>query len=246
MADEGRPDVAPARSFGRRRGKPLRPRPQRLVDALLPDLRIALGDAAPGSLDPMSLFPARKRAIWLEIGFGGGEHLAGQAGRHPDCGLLGAEPFLNGVAKLLGAIDEAGLDNIRILDDDARMLLAALRPGSIERAFVLFPDPWPKSRHHRRRLVNRDTLDGLASALAPGAELRLATDHAEYGRWILWHLLDHPAFEWLPEGPGEWRRRPHDWYPTRYEEKALAGGASCLYLRAIRRPESGPRAPEKA
>jgi tRNA (guanine-N7-)-methyltransferase len=173
--------------------------------------------------------------IWLEIGFGGGEHLAAQAVAHPDVGFIGCEPFMNGVARLMSDIDARHLQNIRVHADDARDLMDALPDASISRCFILFPDPWPKLRHNNRRMVSRENLDALARILADGAILRLASDHMEYVRWILFHILGHDAFEWKCQGPEDWRQRPADAPPTRYEEKALAKGDSCVYLQFLRR-----------
>ena len=176
-----RDGTSPGRLYGRRQGRPLRVGKRHLIDELLPKIAVRLAaEARPGSLDPTTLFADPPDDVWLEVGFGGGEHLAAQAGAHPTVGFIGAEPFINGVASLLKTIDRDGGANIRILMDDARPLLAALRPASIGRAFILFPDPWPKKRHWKRRIVCRAVLDELARVLRPGAELRLATD--EIGR----------------------------------------------------------------
>ncbi|MGE5538347.1 MAG: tRNA (guanosine(46)-N7)-methyltransferase TrmB [Gemmatimonas sp.] len=222
------------RLYGRRQGRPLRVGKRHLIDELLPRLAIPLDGVASGSLDPARLFE-RPREVWLEIGFGGGEHLAAQARANPDIGLIGVEPFVNGAASLLKAIDSERLGNVRLLMDDARPLLEALAPASIARAFVLFPDPWPKRRHWKRRIVCRPVLDQLARILKPGAELRLATDDPDYGEWMLLALLSHPAFAWAALGPSDWRLRPADQPQTRYESKALAAGRSPLFLIARRR-----------
>ena len=192
-----------------------------------------------GTLDPRSLFPASPASVWLEIGFGGGEHLAEQAERHPDIGFVGAEVFENGVARLVSEIARRELGNIRIFAEDARLLLDNLMPDSIGHVFILFPDPWPKRRHHKRRLVAPATLDRLAAIMRPGAELRLATDDPDYLAWMLEHVTAHPAFRWLARRPADWRERPADWPPTRYEEKARAAGRSPAFLRFVRR-SAGP------
>ncbi|HSR54932.1 MAG TPA: tRNA (guanine(46)-N(7))-methyltransferase TrmB, partial [Alphaproteobacteria bacterium] len=181
--------------YGRRKGRPLRPGRQRLVEELLPRIRLPLarggeeepGDAGP-PIEPLSLFTGEPPypggaaqpfgEVWLEVGFGAGEHLAAQAQAHPDVGFIGCEPFVNGVAALLARIDRLKLNNIRIFDDDARLVIDRLAPASLARVFVLFPDPWPKSRHAGRRFISADTLDALARAMAAGAELRFATDDA--------------------------------------------------------------------
>jgi tRNA (guanine-N7-)-methyltransferase len=156
------------------------------------------------------------------------------AEQHHDVGFIGVEPFVNGVARLLSLAEAAGLANIRILNDDARLLLKALPEASLARAFVLFPDPWPKLRHHKRRIVNPDTVADLAHVLHPGGELRLATDDADYARAMLDTVLREPRFDWLAERNDEWLVRPDDWPPTRYEEKALAAGRRPVYLRFAR------------
>ncbi len=224
---------AKLRLYGRRRGRPLRPGRRRLLRELLPAIRIAL--PPPGQmLDPASLFAHRREAIWLEIGFGSGEHLAWQAARNPNVGLLGAEYYVNGVAALLRQIEAHGLDNVRILHGDARALIDALPAACLARVFVLFPDPWPKTRHHKRRLIQRETLTRLAMIMADGAELRIATDDPTYQRWIL-EQAAHPAFHWLAEGPEDWRTRPADWPATRYEQKSIAAGRRPAFLRFKRR-----------
>lgn len=224
--------------YGRRRGRPLRTGQRERQQLLLPRLSFALPED--GTLDPQSLFPAPLREIWLEIGFGGGEHLAEQAERHPEIGLIGCEVFENGVAKLLGAVARRGLANVRIFADDARPLLAALPPRSIGRVFLLFPDPWPKPRHHKRRLVAPATLDRLAEIMTDSAELRLATDDAGYLSWMLEHLTAHPAFCWTARRPVDWRERPADWPATRYEQKARRAGRIPAFLRFARRGRQPP------
>jgi tRNA (guanine-N7-)-methyltransferase len=224
------PDGSPRRRiWGRRHGHRLRPGRQQLLETRLPELAIALPPE--GRLDPRTLFASPVRAIWLEIGFGGGEHLAEQALLHPDIGLLGVEPFVSGVARLLALVAQKGLANVRILVDDARLLLGALERASIGRVFILFPDPWPKPRHHKRRIVNPATVAELARVMAPGGELRLATDDADYARAMLETVLRHGGFAWLAERSADWLARPDDWPPTRYEAKALTAGRRCTYLR---------------
>lgn len=223
------------RSYGRRRGRKLRPARQAALDSGLVSASLDVLPAD-GTLDPRGLFAPTPRAAWLEIGFGGGEHLAWQAAANPDVGILGAEPFVNGVASLLAQVARRGLGNVRVWPDDAGALLAALADASIERAFLLFPDPWPKARHHKRRIVNPANLDALARILADGAEFRVATDDQAYLGWILTHILDHPAFVWTARDPSDWRARPADWPPTRYEEKAGQSGRKPYFLRFRRRP----------
>jgi tRNA (guanine-N7-)-methyltransferase len=220
--------------YGRRRGRPLRVGQRERQAALLPRLSFALPEAGP--LDPATLFTERPRQIWLEIGFGGGEHLAEQAERHPEIGFIGCEVFENGVVKLLSEIERRGLENIRVRADDVRPLLAALAPNTVGRVFILFPDPWPKARHHKRRLVAPETLDRLADIMTDHAELRLATDDPGYLSWMLEHITRHPGFVWTARQPADWRERPTDWPATRYEGKARKAGRIPGFLRFERRP----------
>jgi len=219
--------------FGRRRGRGLRPTQKARIGELLPRFSVTIPEG--GWLEPCVAFSTPKRAVWLEIGFGGGEHLALQAERHPDITLIGCEVFEPGIARLLAHIERRHLDNIRIFADDARRIIVALRPSSIDRVFILFPDPWPKRRHAARRFVSRETLDALAVVMTDGAELRLATDDGNYLVWMLERVTEHPLFEWLVRGPLDWRNRPNDWPPTRYEERARAAGHVPTFLRLRRR-----------
>lgn len=218
--------------YGRRKGKPLKTTRARLVEELLPKLRVEVPPEG-GTLNLEALFGGPKRAYQLEVGFGNGEHLAAQAERHPDVGFLGAEPFINGVGAALIHIEEKGLTNIRILPDDVRPLLGALPGGCLERVFVLFPDPWPKSRHARRRFVNVAILDVLARLMPVGAELRVASDDMTYVRWSLIQATNHPAFRWTAEKPEDWRHRWPDGFPTRYEAKQIRGEPKYLTFRRV-------------
>jgi tRNA (guanine-N7-)-methyltransferase len=218
--------------YGRRRGKKLRAGQEALLETLLPRLLVEV-PPEPLKIDLAALFGG-ERDVWLEVGFGAGEHLVWQAEHHPAVGLIGCEPYVNGVAKCLAHIERTGVSNVRLFTDDARLVMAALPAQSLGRAFVLFPDPWPKTRHHKRRFVQRSSLDVLALLLKPGAELRLATDDPSYLPWMVEHACRHPAFEWLAEGPADWRGRPADWPSTRYEQKMLAGHKP-VFLRLRRR-----------
>ena len=210
----------PLRSFGRIKGRPVKPRQARLVDDLLP--RIAVDIAHP-------LVGGEGREVWLEIGFGGGEHLAAQAARHPDVLLLGAEPFVNGVASALRHIDAQALTNVRLHQGDARDLLTGLPEASLARIFVLFPDPWPKLRHHKRRLINAAIIMEMARVLTPGGVLRFATDWRDYAEWTLERMLKTPAFCWTAERADDWLTPPADHVSTRYEAKRL-GDTPPIYL----------------
>lgn len=219
-------------SYGRRRGKRLRQGRLALLDTLLPRIVIPPSE---GSIDPWALFSVRPQALWLEIGFGGGEHLATQASRHPEVGFIGCEVFLNGIASTLAHIEGLGLLNVRLFPDDVRLLLPALPEACLERVFLLFPDPWPKKRHARRRFVAPANLDHLARLLADGGELRIASDDVTYLRWTLGLVPVHSAFNWLARGLEDWRYPPTDWVTTRYEIKALQAGCRPAYLRFERR-----------
>lgn len=191
-------------------------------------------------LEPGRLFEPAVVDVWLEIGFGGGEHLAAVAAENPQIGFIGCEPYVNGVANLLVLVERFSLGNVRIFDDDARLVLGALPDASIGCVALMFPDPWPKKRHANRRFVGRQTLDALARILRDGAELRIATDEPLLVRWTLAALIAHPAFRWSPQGADDWRCRPADWPATRYEQKAIARGARCTYLRVVRRARPHP------
>lgn len=214
--------------YGRRTGKKLRPGRQGLVETLLPKLQIALPDQ--GFIDPGALFDRPPQALWMEIGFGAGEHLAGLAERHPERGYIGSEPFINGVGAYLSKHEALGLDNVRLFADDVRLLLPKLPADCLDGLYILFADPWPKTRHHRRRMIHPDNLQQFARVMKPGADLWFATDHMDYGRWALWHILRDPNFTWEANGPEDWSR-PMDWIPTRYEQKALTQGGACVYYR---------------
>ncbi len=225
------------RFYGRRKGKPLKAGRQALLESSLPRLRIEI-PVTPRSLDPAALFAERPGALRLEIGFGSGEHLAEQAAANPDIGFIGAEVFLNGVASLVRYIGERALTNVRVFDNDARFLLPTLMDRSLARISLLFPDPWPKARHAKRRLISPAMLDECARVLAENGELRVASDHPIYVEWALRHGTAHPAFQWLASRPEDWRIRPADSAMTRYEQKALAQGRKPVFLSFRRIPET--------
>ena len=224
------------RSFGRRRGRTFSPRQQHLIDNVLPPNRLLIDRPAPAAATlAQTLVPGATEA-WLEIGFGGGEHLLAQAKAHPDRAIIGCEPFIDGVVKVLTGIDEQSISNIRVHDDDARDVLRWLPPASIDRAFVLFPDPWPKTRHRKRRLVSGPTLALLARVMKPGAELRVATDIGDYARTILEAISQQTAFRWTATGPQDWRVQGGDWPVTRYQQKANREGRCSYFFRFVRTP----------
>lgn len=229
MRERHKPSAEDIRTYGRRHGRKLSPRQERLLAEELP--RLAIDATAPAPAAAVDLFPAKVRDVWLEIGFGGGEHLIWQAERHPDVGVIGCEPFLDGVVKVVDAVQVRGLKNVRLFPDDARHLLRWLPTASIGRTFILFPDPWPKTRHHKRRLVSASFLRLLARVMRPGAELRIATDIGDYARTTLIAARNAPVFRWLANGPSDWRERTSDWPLTRYEQKAQAAGRRPVFLR---------------
>ena len=215
------------RLYGRRQAFALRDRQARLIEELLPKIQVDLPED--GLLDPATLFPDAED-IRLEVGFGGGEHLAWQAKQNPNVGFIGCEPFINGTAKLLSKIDDEGISNIRVLPADARPLLEQLPDASIGRAFLLFPDPWPKTRHHKRRFVQTHVLDELARVLKDDAIFRVASDIPGYVAWTLERVVPRLDLNWTAEGPADWRARPPDWPETRYEAKAIRAGRRPAYL----------------
>ncbi len=244
MTGPERQDGAPWRNFyGRRHGKKLRAGQAALVERRLAELAPpGIGwDENPGRapIDLAALYFGR--AVWLEIGFGGGEHMLAQAAANPQVQVIGAEPFINGVAKLLAAIERSGVGNVAVTDHDARDLMDVLPPGSIGRVFLLYPDPWPKARHHKRRFINPPQLDQLARAMAPGAELRVATDIEDYVRHTLERMAPDARFEWTAERPSDWRLAWPGWPGTRYEAKALREGRRPHYLTFRRTDASATR-----
>ncbi len=250
LTSESGPDGHGRILYGRRRGRRLRPRRQALVSDLLPHLALTLPADGVADFDPLRAFTAavpglpdlpRPREVRIEIGFGAGEHLAAQARNHPEIGFIGCEHYINGVAALLSEIDRLGLGNIRIFMDDARKLIDALAGNSVTRVDLLFPDPWPKARHHKRRFISPETLDQLARIIGDGGELRFASDDSGLVRWTLEAVLDHGDFIWLATRPSDWRNRPADSIATRYEAKANEAGRACVFLRFARKPRPGKR-----
>ena len=219
-------DHRPLRSFGRIKSRAIKPRQAALFDTLLPV--VALPDPAAGPIDPQALMPGAKQ-VWLEIGFGGGEHLAAQAARHPDALMIGCEPFLNGVGSALRHIDEGDLKNVRLHADDARAVVDALPDASLDRVMILFPDPWHKARHNKRRLVQDDFAAALARVLKLGGRLRFVTDWKDYADWALERFQRTPGLHWLADEADDWRLAPDDHVITRYEEKKL-GDTAPIFL----------------
>ena len=237
MSNRTAPHGAPWRNFyGRRRGKGLRDTQKAYLDEDL--ARLSPGPVSweenpeRHPLDIASLFGGRE--IWVEIGFGGGEHMVHQARLHPEAGLIGCEPFINGVAMLLAKIREAGVSNLAVHPGDARDLFDVLPQASVFKAFLLYPDPWPKKKHHRRRFVTAEHLEPLARVLKPGGEFRVATDIPDYVRQTL-EEVPKAGFDWTAEGPEDWRHPWEGWISTRYEQKAFREGRRPHYLTFRRR-----------
>jgi len=218
------------RLYGRRTGHKLRAGQAALTDRLLPELAVP----AKGPLDAPALF-GDDRPLELEIGFGRGEHLAGQAQMRPDHGFIGCEPFLDGVVGLLMHVDGESLDNVRIHNGDALDVIERLPDASLDRAYLLHPDPWPKARHAKRRFMNKGPIDLLAAKLQPGAEFRFGTDHPIYCRWAMMVMGQNAYFEWLAQDPQDFLVRPADWPETRYEAKARSKGHEVWYFRYRRK-----------
>jgi len=230
MSDMSTPSEKPAPRafFGRRKGHALRGRQAALFETLLP--RLALDLTQPAPRDLRALFADTVHEVRLEIGFGGGEHLIAQARQHPEIGYLGVEPFVNGMAKALAAIEAEGLRNIRLHFDDAAALLPWLPDAALARVDLLYPDPWPKRRHWKRRLVQDDSLAALARILAPGGEFRFATDIPGYAAWTLARVLRAPDFVWTAERASDWKEPWDGFVRTRYEAKALREGRRPAYF----------------
>ena len=231
--DESPADIResdPKRSllYGRQKARPLSQRQKQLLNELLPKIELDLSKA------PDTQWAKMPGPRWIEIGFGGGEHLAWQAEHNPEISFIGCEPFINGVGKALMLIDDAELQNIKLYANDARDVLDWLEPGCLDRAFVLYPDPWPKKRHHKRRFLGVENFNRLARVLKPGAELRIATDIADYARHILAAYQACGQFTWIAKRPDDWRVRPDDWPTTRYEQKAIREGRKSKYFIFVR------------
>jgi tRNA (guanine-N7-)-methyltransferase len=219
--------------FGRRRGKGLRPLQAAALEASFPRYKVELGAPPPARLE--ALFEAPVDSVRLEIGFGGGEHLLSEARRHPATGFIGVEPFVNGMAKLMLALADAPMTNLRVHDDDATQLLDWLPDGCLSGIDLLYPDPWPKKRHWKRRFVGKPNLDRFARVLKPGGFFRFASDIDTYVNWTLLHCRAHDAFEWQAHWSGDWHQPYEGWPGTRYEAKAVREGRPPAYLTFLRK-----------
>ncbi|KAB2666164.1 tRNA (guanosine(46)-N7)-methyltransferase TrmB [Brucella tritici] len=233
MTEESHPLRGAGNFFGRRHGKPLRNHQKNLFEDLLPRLKIDVEKSAPQDL--RTLFEAKVDAVRLEIGFGGGEHLHHETGRYPQTGFIGVEPFVNGMAKMLAALDGEPRSNLRLYDEDATAVLDWLPDASLSGIDLFYPDPWHKRRHWKRRFVSDANLDRFARILKPGGKFRFASDIEHYVNWTLQHCRRHPAFDWQAEGPSDWNDAYEGWPGTRYEAKAFREGRRAAYLTFIRR-----------
>jgi tRNA (guanine-N7-)-methyltransferase len=220
------------RVYGRRLGRPLNAARQGAIDSLLPVLSVPEGQVREdGTLRPADLF-GHNAPLWIELGFGNGEHLAALTRRRPDHNYIGAEPFINGMAALLKALGEQVPlpGNIRLWMDDGLKIINSLAADTVQGIYILNPDPWPKKRHHKRRIVNDHTLDAYARVLKPGGTLTMTTDVDELAEWMAEKAINHPQFEWTAETQSDWTTPPPDWIETRYEQKGRAAGRRQSYL----------------
>jgi tRNA (guanine-N7-)-methyltransferase len=225
-------EIHPSALLGRRRGRKLGGRQTFLLHTVLPRLSVDFSRPITGI---PSLFPDKLSALWLEIGIGGGEHLAAEAKAHPDAGYIGCEFFLNGLAKTLVHIEADQLRNVRLHDGDARAVIEALPPASLDGAYLLYPDPWPKRRHRGRRFLTPETLERLARVMRQGAEIRFATDIDSNASWTLAQVLRADKFSWNPCCAEDWRLPWEGWTRTRYEAKALRSGRRPVYFTFLRK-----------
>jgi tRNA (guanine-N7-)-methyltransferase len=231
--DGGAPERTPRRQlYGRSKGKALRQAQAGRIELLLPTVAI---DVEALRENPAAQFSRKPQALILEIGFGGGEHLAAMARRQPENGFFGVEPFLNGVAKLLAEVEADSLTNLRLLRGDARDVLAVLPDASLDGVYLLYPDPWPKRRQRKRRIVDPAFLAEVARVLKPGCEFRFATDIDDYAGWTLARIAQQDVLVWLAETAADWHEPWPDWHRTRYEQKALREGRAPGYFRFRRR-----------
>ncbi len=219
--------------YGRRKGRPLTQSRQDVLEKLLPLIEIK-NDVLEREkkINPYYFFKGQYEKIFLEIGFGSGEFVAAKHRENPDSGYIGCEPFINGISNLLSSVSEETLDNIRIWPDDGIYLAQKLEENTLDGMFILNPDPWPKSRHHKRRIINPDTLDIFARILKPGASLYLSTDVEELAEWMSAHVVRHASFQWDAQTKLDWRTRPGALIPTKYQRKAEEAGRNLFFIKA--------------
>lgn len=220
--------------YGRRRGRKLRPAQDAALQNEMANYGITDAMLTPPPIDPRQWFDGYVDRLCLEIGFGGGEHLAVRAAKSPQTGFIGAEPFINGVASLCRHIAEQKLNNIRIWSDDIRLLLPRLEHHCLQAVYILFPDPWPKQRHQARRILQPEMLDMLAQRICSGGELLLASDDPTAKSWLLANSIRHDSFVWQAESATDWRTPPDDWPGTRYMRKAEKQGRKSAWFRFSR------------
>jgi tRNA (guanine-N7-)-methyltransferase len=228
MTEPERRSRATEAFYGRRKGKPLREQQAETLKTLLPAFLIDLSAAPPEPLN--GLFPGSVERLRLEIGFGGGEHLIHRALEQPATGFIGVEPFVNSMQKLLTQLGETGAANIRVYNDDATQLLNWLPDACLDQIDLLYPDPWPKRKHWKRRFVSKVNLDRFHRVLKPGARFCFASDIDTYVNWTLQHCRDHGGFEWTAQNATDWLTPYDGWPSTRYEAKARREGRSSAYL----------------
>lgn len=233
MTVENRPSRSTEAFFGRRHGKTIRPHQAAALEQGL--ARHGLDLSLPPPADLRELFSPAVSTVRLEIGFGGGEHLHHMASAHPGVGFIGVEPFVNGMARLMTSVQEAPLANLRVYDDDATRLLDWLPDGGLSGIDLLYPDPWPKKKHWKRRFANRANLDRFARVMRSGAQFRFASDIDTYVNWTLLLCRDHEAFEWKADEAADWHEPYPGWLRTRYEAKAVREGRRPAYLTFLRR-----------
>ena len=221
----------PPHFYGRRQGRPLQKNRLKLMETLFPGVSLEEDLLEKKILDLQSLFPQKVEEIELEIGFGGGEHLAFQASQNPHGGFIGVEAYANGVSSLIRHMHEQALENIRIYQGDVRLLLPKLPPHSLSRIFILFPDPWPKRRHFKRRLISKESLQLFHRLLIKSqGTLRIASDEPSYIQWIIEHFETSSLFSMPPGVLQDWQEPFKDWFPTRYEQKAIQAGRQPVYM----------------
>lgn len=219
------------RVFGRRQGRPLNPSRKNVIDQILPEISITEETLTEsGNFPAGEWFPCPEKPVWFEIGFGSGEHLSGIMRQDPECNYIGAEPFINGMAAFLKDIQDEPKDNIRVYMDDAMRLAKTMGDACLEGIYILNPDPWPKKRHHKRRIVSTENLNVFARIIKPGGKLIMATDVDELAEWMLYHSFRHSGFVWTAKNRSDWTNSPDGWIKTRYEQKGKEQGRSQTYL----------------